>query len=192
MLAPVSGRWQRGCLRCGRSRCRRSGRGAGVAARVAAGQRARVQLQQAQVPRVRAEVDGFSGLSSRRRSRRSHRVAPATGAAVGAVAEVEGTGPPVAAAPSETTARTVPTSTVSPSGTRISDTTPPAGEGTSESTLSVETSNSGSSRSTGSPTCFSQRVIVPSVTVSPSCGMITSANVQSPSGESEGGLAEPL
>ena len=35
-----------------------------------------------------------------------------------------------------------------------------------------------------SPTCFSQRVTVPSVTVSPSCGMITSANVQSPSGES--------
>jgi hypothetical protein len=103
--------------------------------------------------------------------------------------DVEGTGPP-AAAESETTARIVPTSTVSPSGTRISDTTPPAGDGTSESTLSVETSKSGSSRSIVSPTCFSQRVIVPSVTVSPSCGMITSANVQSPSGQSERSLAE--
>ena len=41
-----------------------------------------------------------------------------------------------------------PTSTVSPSGTRISVSTPAAGDGTSESTLSVETSKSGSSRST--------------------------------------------
>ena len=41
-----------------------------------------------------------------------------------------------------------PTSTVSPSGTRISVSTPAAGEGTSESTLSVETSKSGSSWAT--------------------------------------------
>ena len=50
----------------------------------------------------------------------------------------------------------------------------PTGAGTSESTLSVDTSNSGSSASTCSPTCFSQRVIVPSVTVSPSWGIVTS------------------
>ena len=51
------------------------------------------------------------------------------------------------AAPAETApsaasscASRVPTSTVSPSGTRISDTTPATGAGTSVSTLSVETS----------------------------------------------------
>ena len=97
-----------------------------------------------------------------------------------------------AAAPSPMTASFTPTSTVSPSGTRISVSTPAAGEGTSESTLSVETSKSGSSRSTASPTAFIQRVIVPSVTVSPSCGIITSANVQSPSGQRQHRLAEGL
>jgi hypothetical protein len=80
------------------------------------------------------------------------------------------------------TASLTPTSTVSPSGTKISVKTPAAGEGTSESTLSVETSKSGSSRATSSPTAFIQRVTVPSVTVSPSCGIMTSANVQAPSG----------
>ena len=97
-----------------------------------------------------------------------------------------------APAPSPITASFTPTSTVSPSGTRISLRTPAAGEGTSESTLSVETSKSGSSRSTASPTAFIQRVIVPSVTVSPSCGIITSANVQSPSAQREHGLTECL
>jgi hypothetical protein len=75
------------------------------------------------------------------------------------------------------TAKRTPTSTVSPSGTRISLSTPAAGEGTSESTLSVDTSKRGSSRATVSPTAFIHRVIVPSVTVSPSCGIVTSANV---------------
>src|SRR5207245_9558266 len=70
----------------------------------------------------------------------------------------------VAPAPSEITARRVPTSAVSPSWTRISLSVPAAGAGTSESTLSVETSKSGSSASTWSPTLLSQRVIVPSVT----------------------------
>ena len=76
-----------------------------------------------------------------------------------------------------TTARTVPTSTVSPSWTRISARRPAAGDGTSESTLSVETSKSGSSRATASPTYLSHLVTVPSVTVSPSWGIVTSANV---------------
>ena len=40
--------------------------------------------------------------------------------------------------------------------------------------MSVETSKSGSSAFTGSPGCFNQRVIVPSVTVSPSWGIVTS------------------
>src|SRR5580693_902680 len=90
------------------------------------------------------------------------------------------------------TASRSPTSTVSPSGTRISVSTPAAGDGTSESTLSVDTSKSGSSRSTESPTPFIQRVIVPSVTVSPSCGIMTSAKVQSPSGQCQHRLAEGL
>jgi len=46
------------------------------------------------------------------------------------------------------TATTLLTGTVSPALTRISATTPAAGEGISASTLSVEISNSGSSRST--------------------------------------------
>ncbi len=68
----------------------------------------------------------------------------------------------------------MPTGAVSPSLTRISASTPLTGAGTSESTLSVETSKSGSSAFTGSPGCFNQRVIVPSVTVSPSWGIVTS------------------
>ncbi len=66
------------------------------------------------------------------------------------------------------TANFVPTDTVSPSGTRISVTVPVTGDGTSESTLSVETSNRTSSSSIASPTCLCHFVMVPSVTVSPS------------------------
>ena len=101
-------------------------------------------------------------------------------------------GPPVASAPSEMTANRVPTSTVSPSATRISVRTPPTGEGTSESTLSVDTSKSTSSSATGSPTCFIQRVMVPSVTVSPNWGIVISANVQASSRQGEHRLAEGL
>ncbi len=99
---------------------------------------------------------------------------------------------PDAPEPSPITASLTPTSTVSPSGTKISVRTPAAGDGTSESTLSVETSKRGSSRSIVSPTAFIQRVIVPSVTVSPSCGIITSGKVQSPSGQCQHRLAECL
>ncbi len=60
-------------------------------------------------------------------------------------------------------ASSVPTATVSSSWT---------GEGTSVSTLSVETSNRGSSAWTWSPSCLSQRVIVPSVIDSPSSGIL--------------------
>ena len=84
------------------------------------------------------------------------------------------------ARPSPITARRAPTGTVSPSGTRISVTTPALGAGTSESTLSVDTSKSGSSACTDSPTCLNQRVMVPSVTVSPSCGMVTSTTTSFP------------
>jgi hypothetical protein len=41
------------------------------------------------------------------------------------------------------------------------------------STLSVETSSSGSSASTVSPSCFSHWVTVPSLTLSPKFGMVT-------------------
>ena len=54
---------------------------------------------------------------------------------------------------------------------------PAAGDGISVSTLSVETSSSGSSASTRSPSCFNHRVIVPSVTLSPSCGMVTDTGI---------------
>jgi hypothetical protein len=65
-------------------------------------------------------------------------------------------------------AMTAPTSTVSPSWTRILVSDPAAGDGISLSTLSVDTSTSGSSISTVSPGRFNQRVTVASRTVSPS------------------------
>src|ERR1700684_2693835 len=64
--------------------------------------------------------------------------------------------------------------TVWPSPTLISFSTPAEGEGISASTLSVEISNSGSSRSILSPAFFSHLVIVPSKMLSPICGMMTS------------------
>src|SRR5439155_5170983 len=75
--------------------------------------------------------------------------------------------------PSSISASSVPTPTVSPSWTLISTSVPARGDGTSVSTLSVEISNSGPSRSTVAPCCFSHFVMVPSTTVSPSCGMVT-------------------
>ena len=105
--------------------------------------------------------------------------ASAAGAsAAGARASAAGAGASAPAA-SPTTAITAPTGTVSPSCTRISVTVPAIGDGTSVSTLSVLTSNNGSSAETLSPTFLNQRVIVPSVTVSPSCGNVTSAMVWS-------------
>ncbi len=71
------------------------------------------------------------------------------------------------------TASGVPTVTVSPSATRISCTTPAAGDGTSASTLSVEISRSTSSASMESPGCLAHLRMVPSVMVSPSCGIVT-------------------
>ncbi len=68
----------------------------------------------------------------------------------------------------------VPTGTVSPGGTRTCSSTPSYGLGISESTLSVDTSNSGSSNATASPTSLSQRPTVPSVTDSPSFGIVIS------------------
>src|SRR5208282_1985327 len=64
--------------------------------------------------------------------------------------------------------------TVCPSLTLISFSTPAEGDGISASTLSVEISNKGSSRSTLSPGFLSHLVIVPSKMLSPICGMTTS------------------
>src|SRR4051794_27873413 len=75
------------------------------------------------------------------------------------------------------TASSLPTSAVSSSPTTMRDSTPAAGDGISVSTLSVETSSSGSSASTRSPSCLSQRVTVPSVTLSPSRGMVTDTGI---------------
>src|SRR5207302_1868053 len=72
------------------------------------------------------------------------------------------------------TPTTVCTGTVCPSGTLISARTPAAGAGISASTLSVEISNSGSSRLTGSPTFLSHLLKVPSAMDSPIWGMSTS------------------
>src|SRR6188508_214003 len=72
-----------------------------------------------------------------------------------------------------TTASTVPTGTVVPSGTRICVMNPSPGDGISIETLSVSMSRMISSTATLSPTFFFQLATVPSVTVSPSCGINT-------------------
>src|SRR6266702_3699585 len=78
---------------------------------------------------------------------------------------------------SDTTATTVLISTVAPSGTLISLSTPATGEGISASTLSVEISNSGSSFCTVSPVFLSHLVMVPSKIGSPIWGMTTSVGM---------------
>src|SRR5690348_11959214 len=64
--------------------------------------------------------------------------------------------------------------TVLPSSTTISARVPALGDGISVSTLSVEISNSGSSRSTRSPVFFNHLVNVPSTMLSPIWGITTS------------------
>src|SRR5215467_15598809 len=91
-----------------------------------------------------------------------------TGAAAGAGAAAE---LPAASM----VATTVLMGTVWPSLILISFSTPAEGEGISASTLSVEISKSGSSRSTLSPGFFSHLVMVPSKMLSPIWGMTTSA-----------------
>src|ERR1017187_2110943 len=71
-------------------------------------------------------------------------------------------------------ATTVLIPTVAPSSTSTSASVPAAGEGISVSTLSVEISNNGSSRSTRSPALFSHLVRVPSTILSPIWGITTS------------------
>src|SRR5216683_485738 len=80
------------------------------------------------------------------------------------------------------TATSVCTGTVCPSWTLISASTPALGAGISASTLSVEISNSGSSRFTSSPNFLSHLLKVPSAIDSPIWGMRTSTRaIESPS-----------
>ncbi|CAB4922518.1 unannotated protein [freshwater metagenome] len=69
-------------------------------------------------------------------------------------------------------AKRAPTATVVSAVTSIASRTPATGDGISVSTLSVETSRSASSTATLSPTFFNQRVTVPSLTLSPSAGIV--------------------
>jgi hypothetical protein len=120
-------------------------------------------------------------------------VGTSTDASAAGTAGTSTTGPAVGAGASASppiVATAAPTATVSPSAARIDVRTPAAGEGTSESTLSVEISKSGSSRATESPTALNQRVTMPSVTDSPSAGSRTSANVKPPTGERQHGLTK--
>src|SRR5208283_2273447 len=104
--------------------------------------------------------------------------AAGAGFAAGAVAAGVGAGADVAAGPAPSiTATIVWMGTVCPSGTLISFSTPAEGEGISASTLSVEISNSGSSRSILSPGFFSHLVMVPSKMLSPIWGMTTSTGI---------------
>src|SRR5579859_5593440 len=96
----------------------------------------------------------------------------AAGAGAGAAA-----GAAAAAPAASIVATTVLIGTVWPSLTLISFSTPAEGEGISASTLSVEISKSGSSRSTLSPGFFSHLVIVPSKMLSPIWGITTSAAI---------------
>src|SRR5882724_11242683 len=101
------------------------------------------------------------------------------GAAAAAGADLAGAGAVAAAAEpaASITATTVLMGTVWPSLTLISFSTPADGAGISASTLSVEISKSGSSRSTLSPGFFSHLVIVPSKMLSPIWGITTSAAI---------------
>src|SRR5215472_605817 len=107
--------------------------------------------------------------------------ATGAGRAAGAAAEegagldgASAAGGALAAAPSAITATTAPTGATSPAGTRISASTPAVVDGTSIDTLSVSISNRLSPGLMASPADLNHCVILPSATVSPSCGISTS------------------
>ena len=68
--------------------------------------------------------------------------------------------------------RRAPTATVVSTGTSIASNMPATGDGISVSTLSVDTSSKASSTAIESPTFLSQRVTVPSLTLSPKAGIV--------------------
>src|SRR6202795_525387 len=99
----------------------------------------------------------------------------AAGADAGLAGAAAGAGADAAAEPAPSiTATMVWMGTVWPSAILISFSTPAEGEGISASTLSVEISKRGSSRSTLSPGFLSHLVMVPSKMLSPIWGMTTS------------------
>ena len=117
---------------------------------------------------------GAASLASSETGAAASAAAPASAAAASS-GPLPASPPPTGAFTSVSiTAIFAPTSTVSPSCTRISARRPAEGEGTSESTLSVEISRRVSSSSTSSPTCLVQVSTVPSMTLSPILGMTTS------------------
>jgi len=94
-------------------------------------------------------------------------------AVAGCLAGAEGASSAAAAPPAVSIwAITAPTLTVSPSATAILTSLPSKGEGISALTLSVTTSTMGSSRLTKSPSLLSHFSTVPSVTDSPSWGIL--------------------
>src|ERR1700733_1467893 len=78
------------------------------------------------------------------------------------------------------TPTTAPTGAISPSATGISLSTPASIAGTSIDTLSVSISNRLSPGLTASPADLNHFVILPSATVSPSCGIRTSIALLDP------------
>ena len=111
---------------------------------------------------------------------------PAT--APGVIAEIRVAAGEVAPVPSAITATTVPTGATSPSGTRISVSTPAVIDGTSIDTLSVSISNRLSPGFTASPADLNHLVILPSATVSPSCGISTSMDARVEPGHDDEGI----
>src|SRR5207244_361564 len=91
----------------------------------------------------------------------------------GGAAGSAGTAASSPAPSTSSSASTAPMATVPPAGTWIRTRRPSTGEGISALTLSVTTSTIGSSRRTRSPSFLSQRSTVPSVTDSPSCGILS-------------------
>ena len=117
---------------------------------------------------VPAEVAAATGVAG------AAATAGAGGGVTGAAtAGAAGGGVAALVAPSAITASSAPTATVESTATTIFCKIPATGDGISVSTLSVETSRSGSSTATMSPSFFNQRVTVPSVTDSPSAGIVT-------------------
>ncbi len=107
-------------------------------------------------------------------------VSPAAGSAgftgwvgLGSSAAALGTATP-APWPDSMIASFVPTLTVSPAATSILSRVPATSDGTSVATLSVSISTNNSSIATLSPSFLCQAATVPSSTVSPNCGMMTS------------------
>src|SRR5262245_45962181 len=123
-------------------------------------------------PLVLRGVDaGFgSGVSSRGTTESSEGAAAGGALPNGSCCEVSDAAPIVAT--------TLFTATVSPSLTLISVRTPVAGAGISASTLSVEISKSGSSRSTASPTFLIHLTMVPSAIDSPIWGIRTGVGME--------------